>query len=351
MTDYVDWDFAKRTAGRIAPPGPDISPEEASEVVAHIHELAATAVEPVAATSLLRAPGEAPAPLVVDRPTWIDVNADSMSAMLEPAMERMSALRDKPVWGPAASVGGKVTATEAGSMLAFLSTKVLGQYDIAPGGTPALLLVAPNIVATERRIKAVPRDFRLWVCLHEETHRVQFTAVPWLRQHMIDGSRQLLTEIVPEPGAVPARLQEIATRLLGSVKDGGDGLADVFVNEEQRDRIAAMTAVMSLLEGHADVVMDDVGPQIVPSVEEIRRTFNERRKGAGNVDRLLRRLLGLEAKMRQYRDGAAFCRAVMDKVGVDGFNEVWTSPETLPSAREILEPSLWVERVHGSFIR
>src|SRR5699024_1633277 len=114
----------------------------------------------------------------------------------------MSALRDKPVWGPAASVGGKVTATEAGSMLAFMSTKVLGQYDIAPGGTPALLLVAPNIVATERRIKAVPRDFRLWVCLHEETHRVQFTAVPWLREHMVERARTLAEELLPDGQAL-----------------------------------------------------------------------------------------------------------------------------------------------------
>lgn len=108
-----------------------------------------------------------------------------------------------------------------------------------------------------------------------------------------------------------------------------------------------MTAVMSLLEGHADVVMDDVGPQVVPSVEQIRARFDQRRKGRGSADRLLRRLLGLEAKMRQYRDGAVFCRAVQDAVGVDGFNQVWTSPDTLPTAREITEPALWLQRVHG----
>jgi coenzyme F420 biosynthesis associated uncharacterized protein len=108
-----------------------------------------------------------------------------------------------------------------------------------------------------------------------------------------------------------------------------------------------MTAVMSLLEGHADVVMDEVGPQVIPSVAEIRSKFNQRRRGVGAFDRLLRRLLGLEAKMRQYRDGAVFVRSVIDEVGVDGFNRVWTSPETLPLPREIEEPSAWVARVHG----
>ena len=104
---------------------------------------------------------------------------------------------------------------------------------------------------------------------------------------------------------------------------------------------------MSLLEGHADVVMDDVGPRVIPTVAEIRAKFQQRRLGAGNVDRLLRRLLGLEAKMRQYRDGAVFVRAVTDTVGVDGFNAVWTSPETLPLPEEIQQPDVWVRRVHG----
>ena len=116
---------------------------------------------------------------------------------------------------------------------------------------------------------------------------------------------------------------------------------------EQRAEMARLTAVMSLLEGHADVVMDDVGPKVVPSVETIRARFEERRKGLGGPDRLLRRLLGLEAKMRQYHDGARFVRAVTDRVGVDGFNAVWTSPDTLPLPAEIQDPSAWVTRVHG----
>ena len=156
-----------------------------------------------------------------------------------------------------------------------------------------------------------------------------------------------MVDLVPDPEAMPQKLKEISSRLPAALKEGGSGLADVFVTPEQRERVAALTAVMSLLEGHADVVMDDVGPQVVPSVEEIRRKFDQRRKGAGSVDRVLRRLLGLEAKMRQYRDGAVFCRAVIDKVGVDGLNEVWTSPQTLPTAVEITEPERWLARVHG----
>jgi coenzyme F420 biosynthesis associated uncharacterized protein len=104
---------------------------------------------------------------------------------------------------------------------------------------------------------------------------------------------------------------------------------------------------MSLLEGHADVVMDGVGPTVIPTVDEIRAKFNQRRKGAGYLDRVLRRLLGLEAKMAQYRDGAAFVRGVVDKAGMDDFNAVWAEPANLPSKAEIGDPAAWVRRVHG----
>ena len=240
-----------------------------------------------------------------------------------------------------------MTGSEAGALMAFLASKVLGQYDLAPSGRPRLLLVAPNILHTETELAVHPGDFRLWVALHEETHRVQFTAVPWLRTHLVDSARELSMGLAPDPEQLGATLQQVARNLPEALRSGGGGLTDLLTTPEQRAQIGRVTAVMSLLEGHADVVMDDVGPRVIPTVTEIRAKFQQRRQGAGNVDRLLRRLLGLEAKMRQYRDGAVFVRAVTDAVGVDGFNAVWTSPETLPLPEEIQQPDVWVRRVHG----
>jgi coenzyme F420 biosynthesis associated uncharacterized protein len=342
----VDWAFAKSAGTRLVPAGPKVSADEAAGVVAAIRSAATAARGPVADTSRMHAPGEAPAPLVVDRPTWITLNADSMSAMVDPVFTEIVARRKQS--SPAvAAVGGKVTGGEAGALLAFMASKVLGQYDLAPGGTPRLLLVAPNIVHVERELGVDPADFRLWVCLHEETHRVQFTAVPWLREHMVERARSLAKEMAPDPDQLQETLSRIARQLPEAVRSGGAGLTELLATPEQRERLAEMTAVMSLLEGHADVVMDEVGPQVVPSVAQIRGRFNERRQGVGAFDRLLRRLLGLEAKMRQYRDGAVFVRSVVDQVGMDGFNRVWESPETLPRPKEIEEPAAWVARVHG----
>jgi coenzyme F420 biosynthesis associated uncharacterized protein len=344
----VDWEFAKTTGARLVAAGPSVTPSQAAAEVAAIRAAAAAAYEPVATTSLLQTPPGAPAALVIDRPTWIAKNLDSMSSLLDPAFAKiLSARAAKGAPAGIGAVGAKVAGAEAGALMAFMASKVLGQYDLAPGGTPYLMLVAPNLLHVQRELDVDPVDFRAWVCMHEETHRVQFTAVPWLRQHMIDEARRLATDMTPDPDELSTRVQQILTRLPEAIRSGGAGIAELLATPEQRAKMAELAAVMSLLEGHADVVMDEVGPQVIPTVATIRARFNERRKGMGAADRILRRLLGLEAKMAQYRDGAAFVRSVVDQVGWAGLNAVWTSPETLPRAAEIADARAWVARVHG----
>ena len=208
--------------------------------------------------------------------------------------------------------------------------------------------MAPNIVHVENELDVDPTDFRLWVCLHEETHRVQFTAVPWMRDHIRSEIEQLTAAVDLDPAKVAAMVGE-GVRRIGEVVRGNEdtSLLDIFSSPEQRVVMDRITGVMSLLEGHADVVMDGVGPEVIPSVDEIRRKFNKRRKGAGHLDRVLRRLLGLDAKMAQYRDGAAFVRQVVDRTGMADFNAVWAEPANLPSKAEIGDPEAWVRRVHG----
>jgi len=346
---YVDWGFAKATGRRLVQAGPKVLPHEAAEVVASLRSAAERSRGPVAETARMHAPDDASAVLIVDRPGWIDANVDSLQSMLEPVIKAMLEKRRSATPGSPLlmEVGGKVTGAEVGTLTAFLASKILGQYDLAPDGTPRLLLVAPNVLHTETELGVDPADFRLWICLHEETHRVQFTAVPWLRQHVIDSARRLSLNLAPDPERLGEQLSQIAHNLPDALRSGGNGLTDIFATAQQRAEIAKVTAIMALLEGHADVVMDDVGPAVVPSVEHIRTMFQQRRQDISGIDKLLRRLLGLEAKMRQYRDGAVFVRAVTDKVGTDGFNAVWTSPETLPLPSEIENPPAWVQRVHG----
>jgi coenzyme F420 biosynthesis associated uncharacterized protein len=213
-----------------------------------------------------------------------------------------------------------------------------------------LLLVAPNLVAVERQLRVDPKDFRLWVCLHEVTHRVQFTAVPWLRQHMLDEVKALGETVETDPAALRRRLGDALGELVKAARGQGDGsgLLAVLATPEQRVVLDRVTAFMSLVEGHAEFVMNAVSPSVIPSQKQIEARFAARRRRGGNpLDRLLRRLLGMEAKTRQYTDGAAFVRAVIDRIGVRDFNAIWTSPETLPTKAEIADPAVWIARVHA----
>ncbi|MEU6895214.1 zinc-dependent metalloprotease [Streptomyces sp. NPDC046557] len=367
--EMVDWNLAVATATRLVRSGPEVSRDEARAVVAELRGHARTSERHV--RDFTRMMGALPEGttvhdtpvLVVDRAGWVKANVAGFRELLGPLLGKMHERRGNTPGGAVFGVvGGKVTGVELGMLLSFLASRVLGQYETfapatldLPGsaqGGGRLLLVAPNIVHVERELAVNPHDFRLWVCLHEETHRTQFAAVPWLRAHLEGEIQTFLGATEMDPMTILERLREAAQSFAGARPDSEEGdegrsLVDLVQTPEQREVLARLTAVMSLLEGHADFVMDGVGPEVVPSVAEIREKFQQRRaSGAGRLDAALRKVLGLDAKMRQYRDGERFVRAVVGQVGMEGFNRVWTSPNTLPTKAEIAKPADWVARVH-----
>ncbi|MGW3633133.1 zinc-dependent metalloprotease [Streptomyces sp. NPDC005122] len=362
-TGMVDWNLAVATATRLVRPGPDVSRDEAREIVAELRRHAKASEAHVRGFTRMGTEDTHDTPvLVVDRPGWVRANVAGFREVLKPLLDKMQERRGSGPGGAVlGAVGGKVTGVELGMLLSFLSSRVLGQYEtFAPAtrelpagenGGGRLLLVAPNIVHVERELDVEPHDFRLWVCLHEETHRTQFSAVPWLRDHLEGEIQSFLAETEVDPMTVLERVREAAQSLAGGRPEGeedeGRSLVEIVQTPAQREILARLTAVMSLLEGHADFVMDGVGPDVVASVAEIREKFQQRRaKGASRLDLALRKLLGLDAKLKQYRDGERFVRAVVGQVGMDGFNRVWTSPNTLPTKAEIAKPADWVARVH-----
>ncbi|UWE07871.1 zinc-dependent metalloprotease [Actinacidiphila bryophytorum] len=392
-SEMVDWNLAVATAQRLTRPGPEVSRDQARAIVAELRGHAQDSEAHVRGFTRMYGDGDGDTPphgtpvLIVDRAGWVKANVAGFREVLKPLLVKMQARRPGGPGGAVlGTVGGKVTGVEVGMLLSFLSSRVLGQYETfapptrelpagpvkpGPGESRAgrLLLVAPNIVQVERELDVDPHDFRLWVCLHEETHRTQFSAVPWLRDHIEGEIQSFLGETELDASTVIERVRqavqsftgangtkEAAEEAAASEEEAGDGasddgrsLVDLVQTPTQREILARLTGVMSLLEGHADYVMDGVGPEVVPSVAEIREKFSRRRAtGAGRLDQALRRLLGLDAKLKQYRDGERFVRAVVDEVGMDGFNKVWTSPNTLPTKAEIAKPADWVARVHAS---
>ncbi|RAY15484.1 coenzyme F420 biosynthesis-associated protein [Actinomadura craniellae] len=356
----IDWNFAVQTGTRLVRPGPQIGQDEARAVVTELRELSRLAQGHVREFTGMDAelnPGPA---TIVDRPGWIKANVDGFRVVLEPLMDRLAERRPaSPFGGPGGVVvqalGARVTGVQVGAILAYMASRVLGQYELflppdPSGRTPTgrLTLVAPNIVQIENDLGVHTRDFRLWVCLHEETHRAQFTGVPWLRAYVQEQMTEFLLASDLDPGAMLDRMREAAEAIADAVRGGESSLIDAIQSPEQRVILDRLTAVMTLVEGHGDFVMDAVGPEVVPSVKEIRARFQGRRDGGSRLDKTIRRLLGIDLKMKQYAEGSKFVRRVVAEVGMDGFNKVWASAESLPTIDEIQEPTAWIARVVGT---
>ncbi|WP_072687173.1 zinc-dependent metalloprotease [Rhodococcus marinonascens] len=334
----VDWDLAARTGVKLVRSGPATSRYTAETVVAELSEASMRAEVPVREVTGLADGLPVPTAQILDRSGWIHAAAHSMEQLT----------------GGGAATGlltGKPAGIQVGAMLAYLSSAILGQYDPFTGDNGTLLLVAPNVVAVERALRVRPSDFRLWVCLHEVTHRVQFSSSPWLTGYMQESVETL-------GSSVDESVSDLAGRLSSALRDRGRSESDVpgglvglmraTQAEPQREALDRLLVLGTLLEGHADHVMDAVGPTVVPSVTTIRAAFDSRRRRKSNpVHRLIRALLGMDAKMAQYVRGKAFVDAVVERVGMDGFNTIWTGPDTLPRLAEIDRPEAWVSRVLG----
>lgn len=334
----VDWGFAAAVGRRLARPGPPSSDYTRRQVIDELTSSAAKAEPPVREVTGLVTEGPVPAARIVDRPQWIGAAAESMRVMMNGAEK------------PRGFLTGRVTGAQTGAVLAFVSSGILGQYDpFAAAKQGCLLLVYPNVIAVERQLRVEPSDFRLWVCLHEVTHRVQFTANPWLSEHMSRALALLTRDAGEDIGQVAGRLAEYVRNRGSEAPDspsGIVGLVRAVQSEPQRQALDQLLVLGTLLEGHADHVMDAVGPMVVPSVTTIRRRFDERRnRKQPPLQRLLRALLGLDAKLSQYTRGKAFVHHVVGKVGMERFNAIWTGPETLPLPAEIEDPGRWIDRV------
>jgi coenzyme F420 biosynthesis associated uncharacterized protein len=355
----IDWNVATSTGVRWARPGPVVSMAEARKVVAELRRLADTVQDPVREVTGLSGSPDGGQVAVVDRPGWIRANVDGFRVVLDPLVEHMRERGTAPAPGSViTAVGSRVTGMQAGLILAYLAGRVLGQYELflppdpdapepSPSQAPAgrLTLVAPNIVMVERELGVDPHDFRRWVCLHEETHRTQFTSVHWLRPYVQQQMTEFLLASDLDPASILDRIRTAADAVAGAVRGGGESLIEAIQTPRQREILDRLTAVMTLVEGHGDYVMDAVGPMVVPSVAEIRAKFSARRVSGGRIEQAIRRVLGIDLKMKQYEQGSQFVKAVVDEAGMATFNLIWTSPETLPTRDEITNPSAWLDRV------
>lgn len=391
MNAEVDWDFARTVAGRIAGREPFADSYHRESLESDLLELTVQAEELVQLeTGLVSAAGTAKAK-VTDRMGWIDANLASFDRLLRPLLSRMDEMSDSdddksdggfsetqvgkalapvttalaPVTTALAPVGAavgdaleqvsnvvgpKFAGAEVGALLGWMSGRVLGQYDLLiiederPEEQDWVYYVGPNVLSLEKRYGFPPREFRLWIAVHECTHRAQFTGVPWLRPYFLSLVNELLDTVEPDPKRLIEAVRDSRKDGDGpSLKDGG--ISALLASPEQRVTMDKVTGLMSLLEGHGDITMDRAAQHLIPSQARFSRVMSQRRKNATGISKVVQRLTGMEAKMAQYQEGEDFVKAVEAAGGRELFDQVWTGPEALPTIAEIRSPELWIDRV------
>ncbi|MBV8560237.1 MAG: zinc-dependent metalloprotease [Acidimicrobiia bacterium] len=350
MADPISWDLAERIAVRVAGRDPFADSYHYASLEPDFAEFTAQAEDLVAAETGLRSLSGPARARVTDRAGWIRANLASFRRLLKPITEKLG---DRMSNGPLTPVAQAVTGAEVGGLLGWMATRVLGQYDLLiaehehPEEQDLVYYVGPNILALEKRYGFPPREFRLWLALHEVTHRAQFTGVAWMRAHFLSLVDQSLSSVDPDP----RRFLDALRRSVEQMRAGHNpldegGLVALIASPDQQAVLRQIQGMMSLLEGHGDITMNRAGAGLVPSADRFQRVLHERRHQGGPA-RVIQRLLGIEAKLLQYELGERFIEAVEAEGGRPLFDLVWVSPENLPTLGEIRDPDTWMSRVRA----
>jgi coenzyme F420 biosynthesis associated uncharacterized protein len=341
----ADWDTAAEVGRRFAGAGIPVTAVERARMREDFAELVPESEGLIAEFTGMAPDGVRPRPWVMSRNDWIGQNLRGIQRLLEPLAARILARGS----GKRADFRRKGLGAQIGILFGYVSRKVLGQYDVfLPRDDEGLLyFVGPNIAEAERRFGLPQRDFRMWIAVHEATHRVQFSSTPWLKSHlsgMVDG---YLSTVSLDSGELMRQLR----RAIDEVRAGSDwrgiGVFYLLMNEEQREMFRRMQGVMSLLEGHASYVMNGVGEGRIAELDRMRRSLKERRR-TGGVERQFQRAVGFESKIRQYDVGERFVATIVDRAGMETFNLVWREEANLPTIDEVAEPDRWLARIASS---
>jgi coenzyme F420 biosynthesis associated uncharacterized protein len=347
-TKLIDWgevrDIAHRRLGEAGAPLPEARRAEAEA----FYRATLLRIEPIVAEEIgSELPEALETPAVVDRLQWVDLNLATFQTLLGRVERILLETQEGPdTAGRAVSrwVNRKVGNQQLGFMLAFLGRKVLGQYDVsllAAGPTRGRLhFVEPNIVGSAAAMR-LPRDeFRTFIALHEATHAFEFEAHEWLRPYFAGLVAETVEQLAAESGGLMERVREAIA--------GGEGhWLERIMTPRQRDTFNRTQALMSLLEGYSNHVMNAAGSRILPNFTEIHDRFERRGERRGAVERAIMRLTGLDLKMEQYAAGERFADAVIAQRDKAFLNRVWTGPAYLPSLDEIRAPETWIARIEG----
>jgi coenzyme F420 biosynthesis associated uncharacterized protein len=346
----VAWDVASRVARQALKLSPQsLSADHLDRLQRDFADATVRAQDIVEDLTGLRSRAGVPRAAVLDRAGWVDANVLSFKRLLEPLSKRL--LANEATRRAMNGANRAIAGVEVGLLLSWMSSRVLGQYDLLPfedGDGDVIYYVGPNVVNIESRHGFAPSEFRLWIALHEVTHRLQFTAVPWMRDYFLGLVERGTAFGVPSTETVLDALRRAVEEIrAGRNPLSEGGVIGLLASSEQLATLREAQAFMSVLEGHGNTVMSLASDDLIPGAQRFARVLAERRKSASPLAKAAQQALGFEAKMRQYSEGERFVRTVLDTAGKQTFDRIWEGPEMLPSIEEIRDPLSWTERVGG----
>jgi coenzyme F420 biosynthesis associated uncharacterized protein len=338
VADVADVKFAAKFAARLTAKPPLDRSYLLDDLDAHMAELVAEA-DPLVAEETGFETTSGATSRVLSRADWAACNVESMLALLSPLIERVGRL-DTPGLDLVRYAYRPVLGAQLGAVLGLLSTRVLGQYDVMKAEPGEVWFVGPNVVTMERRLGFVPRDFRLWIALHELTHRAQFEGNPWLRDHFMSSVRELLSfEVDPKA---------FIGRLVRAVREPDETPIGVrILGPEQLERFNHMQAFMSVVEGHGNFVMDRIAKRMIPTHERMRTALSSGAAAGGIFNKILRKLLGLDLKKLQYDQGQRFFNSIFEAAGPNAVAACFSGPQALPTLSEIQNPARYLARTQA----
>jgi coenzyme F420 biosynthesis associated uncharacterized protein len=343
----IDWRLANTVARAVASTTP-VTAAPTDALAAEVTAFADESARLVSGYTGLDGGAGLPAPETVDRGGWAATNLRSMESVLEPVAGRVGSDLG-PLSGPMRALTGTLLAVEVGALSGFLAARVLGQYEfpiLDPAAPARLLMVGPNLAGAARGLEADDRALAHWVALHETTHAQQFTAVPWLREHMADRIGELVKGLdvdVDLRSVLRLPTMDDLKAFVDAVRAGE--VVQLVAGPQRRVLLDELQGTMALIEGYAEHVMDAVGERVLPELPELRKGLERRRRERSGMLRLFEKLIGLDLKLRQYEQGKAFCDAVVARAGIEGLNKAWVAPANLPTLDELDAPEAWLARV------
>ena len=348
----IDWGQAQQVALRVSQWEQASIPDRAARRAQYMRLVERS--EPLIAEYLnVRLPQPINRVYVVDRREWLEANFASFEVVFEPVEQLYSRVgaRQSAVGSALGQINSKLVGSQMGILLGFIARRVLGQYDLSllspdPEVRGSLYFVEPNIARVQTQLGLSDEDFRLWIALHEVTHVFQFEGYPWVRPYFNDLLRQFMEQVSSQLESLGVGLPQLLSRLVQGRSSGRHWIERMLTPEQQRI-FDQLQALMSLVEGYSNHIMNAIGGQLLPSFQQIEQRIQQRQHNRTLVEELFNRITGMDLKLAQYKQGEAFVNAVASARGVQFINRVWERPEHLPTMAEIRDPQKWIARMGG----